>query len=159
MPETFDYACEGICPNRRHLCRSSTPVCMANLAGVNAAVSGRVKTRRSVLRLLDLAEERSRLTDCSKKSTPPKQLPEWKTAECCGRWPLPCRPSHDQARALVPRAIEFAQKDESAARLGSKVFCLLDLGLELERYPGHSRPRARRLQASLSDDAGCCFGR
>ena len=152
MPEMFEYACEGTLPGSA---RSSIAMYLAYAwqipLALNVPVTVKNEPTPAVLRLLDLAEERGSLEVLLERiNAAAKRSPQWLAAGPLQAMAF-CRAGRfDEARAVVPRAIELLKKDEAIDEIGIyRVFVYWMLGRELEKY-------AATRDLALAAYAACC---
>ena len=137
MPDMFEYACDGTLPD---LARSSIAMYLAYSwqvpLALNVPVTVKNEPTPAVLRLLDLAEEHGSLEALLERiNAAAKHSPQWLAAGPLQAMAF-CRAGRfDEARAVVPRAIELLKKDEAIDEMGVyRVFVYWMLGRELEQY-------------------------
>ena len=157
MPEVFDYAREANIPrvSGGKTFRDYYPFEWPPAIGVGPPNVSDQKVRPAVIRFLDLAQARGSLDSLAQEiELARKNVPDWKPADTLLAMVL-CRIGQfDEARALVPRAIQTLRK-EPAELLGSyRMHVYWALGLELEKYPATRDLAVTAYEACLSDAFG-----
>jgi len=137
MPEMFDYAREAIFPGPtvRATFADYYPFRFAALAPLSPQNAPDKAARPAAIRLIDLAETRGSLESLVEQIDAARQKrPDWRAADFLRAMAL-CRAERfDEARALIPRAIQTLQKDQAYSIEDCKLFMFWCLGLELEQY-------------------------
>jgi tetratricopeptide (TPR) repeat protein len=137
MPEMIDFAREVIIPRERadSPFQYYYPFMWPNLIASGPPSVPAAQTQPAVLRFLDLAESQGSLDRLADEiDLTRKRIPDWKVAEALQAMVLSRAGRFDEARPLVPRAIESLQKDETQSIDNYKVLIYWALALELERH-------------------------
>jgi hypothetical protein len=154
MPEMFDYACEVLLPAAPSASASVDFAAFASQASASANVPAARNNNNLplMLRVLDLAEERNKLGKLIERVEAARErVPDWKLADFAQAL-VHCRLGrYDLARALLPRAIDALENDQTPLIESAKPMIFWAVGLELEKHRATRDLAFTAYQAGLSD--------